>query len=324
MKVLVAVMSCHKYEYYVAQNNIDWFDGVRKLVDPAAQRQACRDTWLSELPEEWDYRFFMGKQFPRRDRDIRHFKTPTIPEALSDEVLLDVDDTYRGNGFKLHAICRWALDRGYDYIFRADDDTMLWMDRISRVGFEKYDYTGNCLPDGRDPGVHAGFAVFLSRRLMELVVREAPSYEYWCDDVWVGDIARENRIPTNPVMSIQTRLGLDNRRDYYINTAVLPIDHSYAALHSATPEIMREIFNREKEIKNASNTQQECKLPERSQRTDPGSTDISTEHCPGERSIESGSGGPDCDDRRVHDGESGGSDTAVSCEVGGDLGVTAG
>jgi hypothetical protein len=228
MKLLVAVLSCHKKNFHVGATH-DWFDGIRQDINPAAQRQACRETWLRD--SKADYKFFLGKS--------------TNVQPMDDEVFLDCGDSYHDNGFKIHGMIKWALERGYTHMFRVDDDTMVWPQRLFMLPWWKHDYLGNSHPNGTSVDVHAGFAVFLSKRLMELVAERNPSVNDWADDVWVGQIAKKNGIITNPQPQIISRLGNRIKEDYYIDVKKLPMDHEFAALHSATPAIMRAIYERE-------------------------------------------------------------------------------
>ena len=135
MKVLIGVINCH--------SRLDF-------------QQTVRDTWLKSVPPEVDVKFFLG---------------PSDRDSLPDEVFLSCDDSYEGLPSKVSAMFRWALENGYDYCMKFDDDSMLlptkWM-----AGFHRCDFTG-CKESACRPGEIAtpyGFAYVLSKRSMELVV----------------------------------------------------------------------------------------------------------------------------------------------------------
>jgi hypothetical protein len=131
MKVLIAVLSC---ELYRTNGN----------------NQALRDTWLPSIVGA-DYKFFMGQG-------------STCSE--SDEVYLDVPDDYGHVTYKTRAIYKWALEQGYDYIFKCFSDTYVCPDRLLRSGFENYDYVGNfaCRPQGSFAYCTGGAGYWLSKK----------------------------------------------------------------------------------------------------------------------------------------------------------------
>ena len=63
--------------------------------------------------------------------DVVFFKGWSIyGERASDEVCLDVDDDYKELKDKVNAIHRWALQRGYEYLWKVDDDVYLRPERL--------------------------------------------------------------------------------------------------------------------------------------------------------------------------------------------------
>jgi hypothetical protein len=131
MKVLIAVLSC---ELYRTNGN----------------NQALRDTWLPCIVGA-DYKFFMGQG-----------SKCTQP----DEVYLDVQDDYGHVTFKARAIYKWALEQGYDYIFKCFADTYVCPSRLLSSGFENYDYVGNfaCRPQGSFAYCTGGSGYWLSKK----------------------------------------------------------------------------------------------------------------------------------------------------------------
>src|SRR3990172_12833817 len=109
MRPLIAVMSCGR----------DALNGCHRAI---------RCTWVTQVPNGIEYRIFVGRG-----------EQPLEP----DEVRLDVPDDYNGLVLKSQAIRRWALDQGYDFVFKADRDTYIAPVRLLKSGFEKHDYVGH-------------------------------------------------------------------------------------------------------------------------------------------------------------------------------------
>jgi hypothetical protein len=155
MRVLLAIISCHKRRHFV---------------------DAQRATWLAGLSNA-DYRIFLG--------------IPTAFEAGADEVVLDVDDSYAGLPEKVKAAYAWALNEQYDYVLKMDDDNVLFPDRFLASGFEKWDYTGT--PGSELKDFAAGFCYCLSARAMKAVVRY-PFCTQLGEDRWVAQAIMNDRL----------------------------------------------------------------------------------------------------------------------------------
>ncbi len=168
MRTLIAVSSCERD----AQNG---------------NNAAMRQTWIREMPqvEGFEYRVFLG----HGDRAL-----------LPDEVRLDVPDDYLSLPFKTRESSRWALDHGFDYVFRANTDTCINPHRLRASGFTRHHYFG-CFPGGYYPepdgqGHHAyasgGPGYFTDRKACEAIVAAYPDLKicekYWAEDLWVGDV----------------------------------------------------------------------------------------------------------------------------------------
>lgn len=157
IKVLIAILSCHTLR--------DW-------------QKAVRGTWIRELPKEIDYRFFLG--------------APITP-CVCDEVCLDVDDTFQGVTKKVVSVLKWAMFQKYDYVFKADLDTLVRPDLLIRCGFEDYDYMG-----GQNRFFASGGAGYwLSRKAMEYAVG-FPISTGPEEDVHVARALVSNGIPLHP------------------------------------------------------------------------------------------------------------------------------
>lgn len=131
VKVLLAILAC---ERDVALQNL--------------QRQMfLKNTSL-------DYRFFAGSA---------NLKSPDV-------VSLGVSDDFLALPFKTQAMCRWAFENGYDFVFKLDTDTYLRPERLIPSGFQRHNYTGFFSYDP-GPGAYAsgGPGYWLSRASMEIV-----------------------------------------------------------------------------------------------------------------------------------------------------------
>lgn len=151
MRVLIAVVSC------------------------ARDREAhelIRQTWAKNIPV--DYQFFVGRG---------------CEVSRMDEIWLDVPDDWDGLPRKTQAVCRWAAERDYDFIFKCDTDSYVHVPRLLASGFEKYHYSGCCgetenvYPDACFPANGGGY--WLSRRSFEYLAENmnlglGKNCEDWC------------------------------------------------------------------------------------------------------------------------------------------------
>ena len=180
MNVLIAVLSCRGYE---------------------TRRESQRDTWMKDI-REWsgvnvDCRFFLGGQEPR-------FFLEQEPSIWSDEVFLACDDRYDALPSKIAAIARWALDAGYDFIFKCDDDTYVRPSRLLASGFQGCDYLGfiedrdchlRAYPFPVYPHAQGGPGYWLSRKAMQVVASQLPNIPQ--EDFAVGEALARAGIPAS-------------------------------------------------------------------------------------------------------------------------------
>jgi len=152
MKVLLAVLSCHFLRHY---------------------QQSIRDTWAKEVSEDVSLKFFLGN--------------PQGSSSESDEVFLDVPDDFNNLTFKTVAIYKWALEQGYDFVFKCDLDCLVRVPLLLQSGFEAWDWMGGA----NSFFASGGGGYFLSRRAMEYVVAAGgvPGYE---EDVHIAQVLLGN------------------------------------------------------------------------------------------------------------------------------------
>jgi hypothetical protein len=234
MKLLIAIMTCHKLDYFIDDLTIDWCTQHHlRCTDQSARVNTIRATWVKDLPADVDYRFFYGTKL----RDTRpNQRTPDkiiLREPLGDEIFLDCGDSYTSNPDKMIAICRWALERGYEYILRCDDDTFIYPNRLLATNWNKFDYVGA----GKDATTfHPGGCMFLSRHAMELIVKGHPTT--YADDVWIGQLMRESGIPLTNEPTMRNQWG----EGYKVPLDIDPTGIS--SFHSCTPDVMQVLHSK--------------------------------------------------------------------------------
>jgi len=104
-------------------------------------------------------------------------------------VRLDVEDSYERLPEKVQAIFRYAVDAGFDYVFKTDDDTFINPNvLLDDCEVFPHHYVGNVRPaTGGYPAPYAsGYAYWLSRAAMQVIV-ESPITLDPNEDRWVGN-----------------------------------------------------------------------------------------------------------------------------------------
>jgi len=212
MKILLAIFSAHKYDYKFNDPCMtDWF--VRPDVDRVS---ALRDTWLKDVTV--DYKIFYGVQPGGRVN-----RAP-----LEDEVFLNAPDGYQHSSQKLKALAQYALDNGYEYLLKIDDDVFVYWDRLNLN--PTADYIG-----GGPSGFAAGCAYWLSKRSMTLLA-DSPPFR-WQEDFWVGCVMENNHIPLTK--DARYFIAPTTRTNQYISDEALSNPNQYLTIHSLSPEQMR-------------------------------------------------------------------------------------
>jgi len=155
---LVALSSCQAYE-------------------DLGLNQPLRDTWLTELPEGWDYKFFHGRGSNSRE----------------DVINLDVVDELYGLTEKAKAKFRWAISEGYDYIFSCFPDLYARPERLRDCGFRNHSYFGTTAHNCPGPAYCQGGAGFFLRTDAAKLVADSRE-SYLNDDCFVSGILRQHGI----------------------------------------------------------------------------------------------------------------------------------
>lgn len=166
MRLLIAVVSCHKF---------------RERAD------LLRHVWVPDV----------------RDADVRFFLGRGHGEPKPDEVWLDVADDYRSLRQKVQTVFGWAVAQGYDAVFKTDDDVLVLPDRLVKI-FVRRDYVGRVRGPSREndaPRIYgpnessfcSGFGYWLSRKAAGIVA-EAPDNGDWAEDRYVGNVLARSGI----------------------------------------------------------------------------------------------------------------------------------
>lgn len=176
--------------------------------------QTMRDTWLKDTKEfkDLEYRFFVGDGTPSGEDESflldswdktlsDHIKKEFIDPSISlyvrkdDEVLLRIPDRYIYSGYKLRGLCRWGLEKGFDFIFACVTDTYVAIDRLMSSGFENYDYCGfQSCPQAE--ALCGGPGTWFSKRATQILV-ESP-VTHWAADQWAGRLMSKNGVVLHP------------------------------------------------------------------------------------------------------------------------------
>ena len=220
MRILLAVFSCHQYNY----SPDDWFK--RPVVDRVS---ALRDTWLKDVTI--DYKIFKG-------RHGQGGNTPPKP----DEIFLDVPDDYRHSNEKIKAVIAYALANGYEYLLKVDDDVWVNWDKLNLN--PTADYIGGGGPQYRGQYC-AGITYYLSRRSMEILSNTSlatSDINAWAEDRWVGTALWRHQIRCE--FDDRYHVVKPTRTNQYISDEDLDKIGDYFTIHALSPEQMRRAYAR--------------------------------------------------------------------------------
>ena len=211
----------------------DWF--TRPIVD---RLSGIRESWLQDV--RCDYRIFKG---------FGQGRTPP-----QDEVDLPCLDDYFHSADKLRAMFKYALDRGYDRIFKCDDDVFVYYDRLM-ANIPTADYVGSgrgwdVETAKRFPTIFApGFSVWYSKRAMEVLMK-APAGVF-AEDRWAGEALYNKGI--HLTTDFRYHLCRPSKTCQYLPESELFKPNDWLTFHSASPDQMRRLYEYRRRDENRSN-----------------------------------------------------------------------
>ena len=199
MKILIGFLSAHHNS---------------RAVHVHAQRARMKNSPI-------DYKFVFGNPLTQTEPCMNRY-------PLEDELRFDnVDDRKEFLVDKDKALFKYALDNGYDFCFRACDDTIVYPERILQnlELLAQHDYAGTMCGYGMLPGqgiftlkyldyMHGGVGIWLSKKAMEMLLADnwkgpwsSPyskqieltpghffkgSWNIYWDDLWIGEVLKGN------------------------------------------------------------------------------------------------------------------------------------
>jgi len=143
------------------------------------QNDSVRDTWLKSLD--------------RSKADAIFFSGRVDEPALPDEVFLDAGNRYEDVTTRTIESVRWALNRGYEFIFRAYPDVYIRPERLLAVLPDKA-YVGHpMMGENGVPYASGGAGYWLrAKEALGLLLTDVP-YD-WAEDRWVGNVMHEHGV----------------------------------------------------------------------------------------------------------------------------------
>ena len=161
MKPFFAIISCHKNRH---------------------RRDAIRKTWLGDIGERADYKFFVGNGDTELEEDV---------------VKLEVADDYKNLPHKVRAVLQWVLNQDYKDILKVDDDVYVFPERILAC-MGKGDYVGRWASASSavcPKGFISGFAYWLTESSARIMANTEPDLNITAsEDCWTGRVLSEHGI----------------------------------------------------------------------------------------------------------------------------------
>lgn len=232
-RILIAVPTCFRLDYegkWEHQGNPEYGRDMH-VSGPNEQTEACRETWVKDFApfRNVDVRFFYGKPeggFPRAPKD--------------DEVFLDCPDSYGFLIDKSVGVCKWAAERGYEYLYKCDTDTWVYAEKLLVEMMENsFDYAGY---------LHAsvcsgGPGYFLSARAIGVIAAHGTSWRHpYAEDVHVSRVLAEHNI--HPVNLQNHRPGFSAH--FFFGDGVSfdesKITDEIVTMHAVFPSQMRKLW----------------------------------------------------------------------------------
>jgi hypothetical protein len=153
---------------------------------------------------------------------------------------LEVSDDYEQLPAKVKAVCEFALDNNFDFLFKCDSDTFIFLDRLLASGFEQYDYSGwtGGIAEVSEEYASGGAGYWLSRKAFEIVAK-APLTKETAEDKWVGRVLYDAGI----IVHRDTRYGVPTRWGSHEPERNPFDDTDLLTWHPSPPKRMYELWN---------------------------------------------------------------------------------
>lgn len=188
------------------------------------RRQACRDTWMRNIPSD------AAVHFVRSFDDTQH----------NDEWLLGCPDTYAELPQKTRYAFRYALKcyPNCPHFFKCDDDTYVDIPRLLKF-FEanRADYCGYAMTHEWPPFASGGAGYLLSRKAAAIVAEQLTD-ETGCEDLLVSRVLLNNKIPLTPTTLFHPW-----------NNVVPTATNEQITAHYMTPPLMHRVYQNVQEQK---------------------------------------------------------------------------
>lgn len=170
-KILIAIPATRTLSYGKWESgNEEKREGVH-VSGPNPRLDAVRATWWKDVGNHPNVtaKFFLGAE-------------DFTPPAAQDEVyLVGCPDDYASLPLKTKRIAQYALDNGYDYLFKCDDDTAVYVEKLVAEILQYQPEWGGYM--GGTMAMSGGPGYILNRRAMKEVANMTPSS--WAEDVSV-------------------------------------------------------------------------------------------------------------------------------------------
>jgi hypothetical protein len=243
-KILIAIPACWKFEYgrWESSDSPHYNPGNEaygKDIHVSGRNDriaAVRDTWWRDIAPFSHHvtgKFFYGKPVPEYLDPAHVIKPGQTGQINEDLVVLDVPDDYGHLPQKTIAICQWALDHGFQYLLKLDDDTLCYVERAVRECIQyRFDYAGYC----HHFSCTGGPGYWLSARAMRLVA-DSGSPQHWAEDMNVGVVMDANRV--RPTHLECHRPGFSDHWFWPKEFDATKLDEQIVTAHAVQPEMMR-------------------------------------------------------------------------------------
>ena len=202
-KTLIAIESCHKHRHL---------------------HSVQRDTWIKHVKDtDADVRFFMG-----------------LPESEiePDEVVLQVGDDYDSLVYKTHAIITWAIEHGYQRMFKCDSDTFIVPERMFASDYASHSFVSYYWPPNPLAGWFAfpsgGAGYWLDRKAMEIIASTNVRDMAWHENKIQPEDCAVARILGHKGISLYG----DDRYSPEMNMGFPTLDNDFITTHRVSPEQM--------------------------------------------------------------------------------------